>query len=69
MLYIDIEYLCYCNNIVMVGFDGIYLCIICVENFSVGYNYGVYVFLGFGFIFGFLLSGLGGSLGGFGGSK
>lgn len=45
----DTEYLRYRNNIVTVGPDGTYPCIIRVENLSAGYNHGAYVFLGPGF--------------------
>lgn len=65
----DTEYLRYRNNIVTVGPDGTYPCIIRVENLSAGYNHGAYVFLGPGFTPGSPSGGSGGSPGGPGGSK
>ncbi|MEQ0669918.1 DUF4247 domain-containing protein, partial [Mycobacterium tuberculosis] len=52
------------NNIVTVGPDGTYPCIIRVENLSAGYNHGAYVFLGPGFTPGSPSGGSGGSPGG-----
>ncbi|CKP56383.1 Conserved membrane protein of uncharacterised function [Mycobacterium tuberculosis] len=65
----DTEYLRYRNNVVTVGPDGTYPCIIRVENLSAGYNHGAYVFLGPGFTPGSPSGGSGGSPGGPGGSK
>lgn len=63
------EYLRYRRDIVIVGPDGAYRCIIRVEKLSAGYNHGSYIFLGPGFFPGSPSRGSGGSSGGPGGSK
>ncbi|CAM4416239.1 hypothetical protein MB901379_01943 [Mycobacterium basiliense] len=67
--YGDTEYMRYRRNIVSVGPDGTFPCVIRVENLSAGYNHGSYIFLGPGFYPGSPSGGSGGSPGGPGGSK